>query len=260
MSDRWSLHGKVALITGATRGIGYAIAEEFLRHGCSVFITARRSAELDEAKLALSELGVVETMAASAGDPEMIEASVARCLEVFGSIDVLVNNAATSAQYGPLIDADMDGVKKTWDVNLFGPMLYARHVWHSWMREHGGSVINVASVTGVAPTPMSGAYNIGKAALIHASRQLALELAPTVRVNTLIPGLTRTRFTQGQVDSAERDLVGRHPLGRIGEPADLGGAALLLASDAGGWITGQSLIVDGGSLQAWWPVDGDSPD
>lgn len=255
--DAWDLRGRVALVTGATRGIGFAIAEELLRHGATVFITARKQDELDSACAALSALGTVESMAASAGVPADVEASVRRCVERFGSVDVLVNNAATNPQFGPLVDADLGAMRKVWDVNLLGPLWYAREAWHASMRDRGGSIINVASVSGIAPTTMSGAYNIAKAALIHLSRQLALELGPRVRVNTLVPGLVRTRFAQAQLDGADDHdaLSARHPLGRIGEPTDLAGAALLLASDAGSWTTGQTIVVDGGALQAWWPVE-----
>lgn len=249
---RWSLEGKVALVTGATRGIGYAIAKEYLEHGASVFLTARRQEELDEAQASLSAYGSVRTMAASAGDAEAIEASAIACVDQLGSIDILVNNAATNPQYGPLIDADCGVIDKVWTVNLMGPLLYARQAWQRSMKSRGGSIINVGSVSGIAPVAMSGAYNVGKAALLHLTRQLALELGPDVRVNSLVPGLVRTRFGQVQVDVGE-EIVERHPLGRLGEPHDLAGAALLLASEAGAWMTGQTIVVDGGALQAWWP-------
>lgn len=252
-TSRWSLEGRVALVTGATRGIGYAIAREYLEHGASLFLTARRQDELDAAKSSLSAYGRVLTMAASAGDSDAIEASVSACVEEFGSIDILVNNAATNPQYGPLIEANLASINKVWKVNLVGPLLYARAAWHQSMRTRGGSIINIGSVSGIAPVAMSGAYNVGKAALLHLTRQLALELGPDVRVNTLVPGLVRTKFGQVQMDLGD-EIVERHPLRRLGEPHDLAGAALLLASDAGGWMTGQTIVVDGGALQAWWPT------
>lgn len=251
----WSLEGKVALITGATRGIGFAIAQEYLEHGARVFITARKQDELLEAKRSLSTIGVAETMVASAGNHAEIEASVRACVERLGSVDVLVNNAATNPQFGPLMDADLGAMKKVWSVNLLGPLHYAQAAWQMSMKERGGSIINVASVSGIAPTAMSGAYNVGKAALIHLSRQLALELGPHVRANTLVPGLVQTRFADAQIEASSDGLADRHPLKRLGVPADLAGAALLLACDAGGWMTGQTIVVDGGALQAWWPVE-----
>jgi len=252
----WSLEGKVALITGGTRGIGFAIAQEYLEHGARVFITARKQDELLAAKRSLSSIGLIETMAASAGNPAEIELSVRACMERLGSIDVLVNNAATNPQFGPLMDADPGAVQKVWSVNLLGPLLYAQAAWRLSMRAQGGSIINVASVSGIAPTAMSGAYNVGKAALIHLSRQLAIELGPHVRTNTLVPGLIRTRFADAQIEaSGDGGLASRHPLKRLGVPTDLTGAALLLACEAGGWMTGQTIVVDGGALQAWWPVE-----
>lgn len=253
--DRWSLDGKTILITGGSRGIGRAIAEEYLRHGGSVFITARTPEVLEEAQAHLSQFGPVASLVAPSEDPAMIEESVAKCIERFGSLDVLVNNAARGLPRQLLIDTDLDDIQKVWNVNLSGALLYARHAWHGWMKEHGGSIINVASVTGVSPTPMAGAYNLSKATLIHLSRQLSLELAPAVRVNTLVPGLVRTRMTESQTDAEDNDLLARFPLGRLGTTEDLAGAALLLATDAGAWITGQTYIVDGGSLQAWWPLN-----
>lgn len=251
---RWTLEGKVALVTGGTRGIGLAIAREMLEHGAAVFVTARRKDELDEVQRRLSRVGVVETMVASAGRMDDIDASAHACVDKLGAIDVLVNNAATNPQFGPLLEADFGAIEKVWAVNLLGPLRYSRAAWELSMKERGGSIINVASVSGIAPTAMSGAYNVGKAGLIHLSRQLALELGPGVRVNTIVPGLIRTRFAGAQLEAGEEALVRRHPLGRLGHPADLAGAALLLATEAGGWMTGQTIIVDGGALQAWWDV------
>lgn len=253
----WDLTGRVALVTGATRGIGFAIAREFLEHGATVFITARRVNELDEAAKALAPFGRVETMPASAGDPEAIEASARECVERLGALDVLVNNAATNPQFGPLLEADLEAIEKVWSVNLVGPLLYCRAAWAMSMKDRGGSIINVASVSGLAPVAMSGAYNLAKAALVHLSRQLALELGPKVRVNTLVPGLVKTRFGRVQYEADEAAVVARHPLGRLGMPSDLAGAALLLATPASSWITGQTLVVDGGAMQAWWPTPTD---
>jgi NAD(P)-dependent dehydrogenase (short-subunit alcohol dehydrogenase family) len=258
--DRCDLSGKAALVTGATRGIGLAIARAFLERGAAVLITARRPEELEAAKASLEGSGRVEAFTASAGDRDAIEASARACVDRLGAIDVLVNNAATNPQFGPLLDADLGAVEKVWSVNLLGPLLYCRAAWHLSMRERGGSIINVASVAGMAPTAMSGAYNVAKAGLIHLSRQLALELGPGVRVNTLVPGLVRTRFGEAQYAKDEAAVVARHPLGRLGEPDDLAGAALLLASAASSWMTGQTVVVEGGALQAWWPVDREEPD
>lgn len=257
MRRDWDLTGRTALVTGATRGIGRAVAQEFLEHGASVFITARREDELRAVASSLAPIGRVQTMAASAGDPDAVEASVLECIAQFGSLDILVNNAATNPQFGPLLDADPRAIEKVWSVNLVGPLNYCRAAWINWMAAHGGSIINVASVSGLAPVAGTGAYNIAKAALVHLSRQLAIELGPTVRVNTLVPGLVKTRFGQVQYEADEPGVVRRHPLGRLGSADDLAGAALLLASSASSWMTGQTLVVDGGAMQAWWPMGTD---
>lgn len=251
--DRWHLDGRVALVTGGTRGIGRAIAEALLDHGASVQITARTRADLDRTAEELAPRGRVETFVAAAGDPAAADASVRRCVDRFSRLDILVNNAATNPQYGPLLDAERAAIDKVWSVNVHGVIDYCRAAWRHGFRDRGGTIINVASVSGVAPTPLSGAYNVGKAALIHLTRQLSLELAPSVRVNTLIPGLIRTRFASVQLGD-EVAAAARHPLGRIGEPVDLAGAAVFLASDASSWMTGQEVVIDGGALQAWWPL------
>lgn len=253
--ERFDLSGKVALVTGATRGIGYAVAQALLEHGASVLITARKADELDAAGGSLAAYGRVETFQASAGDTDAVVASARACVERLGAIDVLVNNAATNPQFGPLLEADMGAVEKVWAVNLLGPLHYCRAAWELSMREHGGSIINVASVSGLAPVAWSGAYNIAKAGLVHLTRQLAIELGPGVRANTLVPGLVRTRFAQVQYEAHEDEVTARHPLGRLGAPDDLAGAALFLAAPASSWMTGQTLVVDGGAMQAWWPVD-----
>lgn len=251
--SRWDLDGRVALVTGGTRGIGRAIAEALLDHGASVMITARTGRDLDRVATELAGRGRIETFAAAAGDPLAVDASVGRCIERLAGLDILVNNAATNPQFGPLLEADRNAIEKVWSVNVHGVLDYCRSAWHRVMSERGGAIINVASVSGLAPTPLSGAYNVGKAALVHLSRQLSLELAPQVRVNTLVPGLVRTRFASVQLED-EADAAARHPLGRVGAPSDLAGAAVFLASDASGWMTGQELVVDGGALQAWWPL------
>jgi 3-oxoacyl-[acyl-carrier protein] reductase len=241
------LDGRAALVTGATRGIGLGIAEAFVAAGAAVCVTARKQEELDETLDALRTAGGnVTAFRGSAGDPEAIEASVAHCISELGGIDILVNNAATNPQYGPLVEADMGMVDKVWEVNQAGPLRYAQTAWRDWMQEHGGNIINISSVGGIRAGTTIGAYNVSKAALIHMTKIFAQEMAPKVRCNAIAPGLVKTYFARALYEGHEEAVANRHPLKRIGVPDDIAGAALFLASDASAWMTGQVIVVDGG--------------
>ena len=243
------LDGRVALVTGATRGIGRAIAEAYAAAGAAVCVLARKPDELEETAAALSAVGgPVVTVAGSAGDPETIETAVSRCVAELGRLDVLVNNAATNPTFGPMIETEPRAVRKVLEVNVEGPLLLAQTAWRAWMSEHGGSIINVVSTGGIRPAPFIGIYNASKAALLHMTKQLALELAPTVRVNAIAPGLVRTQFARALWETNEDAVAARHPLRRIGVPDDIAGAALLLASDASSFMTGEVIVLDGGML------------
>jgi NAD(P)-dependent dehydrogenase (short-subunit alcohol dehydrogenase family) len=240
--------GKVALVTGGTKGIGRAIAEALAAAGAAVCVNARKPDELAETATALERLGArVTTAAGSAGDPAVIEASVRHCVEALGGLDILVNNAATNPQFGPLIEADMGAVEKVWSTNLGGPLRLAQAAWAAWMREHGGVILNVVSVGGIRPGPSIGAYNVSKAALAHLTRQLALELAPRVRVNAVAPALVKTDMARALWEPNEDAMARMHPLGRLGVPDDIASAALFLVSDASSWMTGEVVVVDGGA-------------
>jgi 3-oxoacyl-[acyl-carrier protein] reductase len=244
-----ALDGKVALVTGGTRGIGRAIAEAFAAAGASVCVNARKPDELAETVAALEAIGVpATTFAGSAGDPVVAEGAVAHCVEQLGAIDILVNNAATNPQFGPLIDADMPLVAKVWDVNIAGPLRFAQAAWRAGMRDRGGVMLNVVSVGGLRNGPMIGAYNVSKAALTHLTRQLAQELAPGVRVNAVAPGLVKTDMARALWEPNEAAAAKSHALGRLGVPDDIASAALFLCSDASSWLTGEYLVVDGGSM------------
>lgn len=241
------LDGRVALVTGGTRGIGRAIAEAYVAAGAGVVVLARKPEELAETEAALTALGgQVLTVAGSAGDPEVLDAAVTRTLGELGRLDVVVNNAATNPAFGPTIEVESRAVRKILEVNLEGPLHLAQAAWHAWMREHGGVILNVSSVGGLQASPFLGTYNVSKAALIHLTRQLALELAPGVRVNAIAPGLVKTDFARALWEPDEAGTGGRHPLGRIGTPDDVAGLALFLASDAAAWITGEVYKLDGG--------------
>ncbi|MEI8001518.1 MAG: SDR family oxidoreductase [Actinomycetes bacterium] len=241
------LDGRVALVTGATRGIGRAVAEAFAVAGAALAVVARKDDELAETRTALEALGArVVTVTGSAGDPDVVEEAVDRCVADLGRLDVLVNNAAANPAFGPVVDIEPRAMRKILEVNLEGPVRFVQAAWRSWMRDHGGVVLNVASTGGLHPAPGIGMYNVSKAALIHLTRQLAVELAPGVRVNALAPGIVKTRFAEALWAPDEEGLARRHPLRRIGVPDDVAGLALYLASDAASWITGEVYHLDGG--------------
>jgi 3-oxoacyl-[acyl-carrier protein] reductase len=242
------LDGKAALITGATRGIGRAIAEACAVAGADIGVVARKPDELEETTKALGELGArVVAVQGSVGDPAIADTALGAMLEQLGRCDLVVNNAAINPSYGPLMDADMGAVTKIFDANIAGPLRFVRAAWHRFMQEHGGAVLNVVSVGGMRPGPAIGAYNVSKAALIHLTRQLAQELAPGVRVNAIAPGLVKTDMARALWEPNEQAMARAHPLGRLGVPDDIAAGALFLLSDAASWLTGEVLVVDGGA-------------
>jgi NAD(P)-dependent dehydrogenase (short-subunit alcohol dehydrogenase family) len=230
-----SLKGKVALVTGASRGIGKAIAQAYADAGASVLLSSRKQDALEAA-------------AAEIGDPEQAAAAVAHCVERFGAIDVLVNNAATNPYFGPAMDIDLARYDKTWEVNLRGVLVWTQEAWKQSLAERGGSVINIASVGGFSIEQGIGIYNTTKAALIHLTKTLAAELAPSVRVNAIAPGLVKTDMARALWEPQEERIAASMPLARLGEPVDIANAALFLASDLASWVTGHTLVVDGGAL------------
>src|SRR5829696_4747515 len=206
-----SLKGKVALVTGASRGIGRAIATTYAEAGAAVMLSSRKQDALEAAAGEIGgAAGETAVFAANAGEPDQIAACVAATIEQFGRVDILVNNAATNPYMGRPIDIDLPRFDKTWQVNYRGPVVWVQEVWRASMAEHGGAIVNVASVGGLSVETSIGHYNVTKAALIHLTRTMAMDLAPHVQ--------------------------------------DIANAALFLASDLSSWVTGQTIVVDGGAL------------
>jgi NAD(P)-dependent dehydrogenase (short-subunit alcohol dehydrogenase family) len=214
-------------------------------------LSSRKQEGLDDAAAeinAASPHAQLATFPANAGEPEQAAACIAATIERFGSLDVLVNNAGTNPYFGPIIDIELPAWDKTFQVNLRGAFAWCQLAWRAWLREHGGVIVNMASVGGLRHGGGLGAYDVTKAGLIHLTEVLASELGPGVRVNALAPGIVKTDFARALWQGNEEMLDARMPLGRIGDPEDVAGAALFLASDASAWITGHTLLVDGGSL------------
>lgn len=241
-----SLAGRTAIVTGASRGIGLAAAAALHEAGANVVLTARteEAASAAAASVGPRALGI----GAHATDEDLARRCVERTMETFGSVDVLVNNAGTNPAYGPVLAQDHGRFAKTLDVNLWAPILWSRLVVDAWMGEHGGSIVNTASIGGLSVGPDLGVYHVSKAALIHLTKQLAIELAPSVRVNAVAPGVVRTKLAEALWREHEDAVNERTPLGRIGEPDDVGSAIAFLASDASSWITGETLVIDGGQM------------
>jgi NAD(P)-dependent dehydrogenase (short-subunit alcohol dehydrogenase family) len=241
---------RTVVVTGASRGIGKATAQAFAAQGCNIVLTSRKQEALDgvaaEITAAHPDVGVL-AFAAHAAEPEQAGACVDAAMARFGRIDVLVNNAGTNPYFGPMVDLDQVRAEKTVRLNQYGVVLWTQLAWKASMAEHGGSIVNVASVGGLLTEPGIGYYNATKAAVIHLTRQFAAELAPAVRVNGVAPGVVRTHLAKALWENYEDHLREALPLGRIGEPDDIADVITFLASDAARWMTGQTIVVDGGS-------------
>ena len=250
MSSLFDITGKVAIITGASRGIGLAIAERMAESGAKVVISSRKQDALDEVAAGFAEKGYeVAAIAAHNGDKDALNNLVEKTVEKFGAVDILVNNAATNPHFGTLLDAEDSMWQKTIEVNLLGNVWLTNACVKHMRKQGGGKVINVASVNGLRPGTMQGIYSITKAAVISLTQTLGMELAgDNIQVNAIAPGLIKTKFAQA-IWSNETMLEGvqnRTPMKRIGEPDEIAGMALYLASPASSFATGQVFVVDGG--------------
>jgi NAD(P)-dependent dehydrogenase (short-subunit alcohol dehydrogenase family) len=250
MALETGLAGRTALITGASRGIGKATAFALAAEGCDVVLSSRKQDALDEvaAEIRAAHPGVgVLPKAAHVGEEDAARACVEAAVGEFGSVDVLVNNAGTNPYFGPMVDLDAARAAKTVQVNQFAIVLWTQLAWKLSMAERGGSIINIASVGGMVTEHGIGYYNATKAAVIHLTRQFAMELAPSARVNAVAPGLVRTHLAKALWEENEAQIAKVMPLGRIGEPDDIAKTIVFLAGDASSWLTGQTIAVDGGS-------------
>ncbi|MFE9774595.1 SDR family oxidoreductase [Streptomyces sp. NPDC005931] len=239
------LSGKAALITGASRGIGYGVAEALVARGDRVCITGRNE---DALKEAVEKLGPDRAVYAvgKAHDEAHQALAVERAMEAFGRVDYLVNNAGTNPVFGPIADLDLNVARKVFETNVISALGFAQRTWHAWQKDNGGAIVNIASVAGLAPSPFIGAYGVSKAAMINLTVQLAHEFAPRVRVNAIAPAVVKTKFAEALYEGREAEAAAAYPLARLGVPSDIGGAVAFLTSEQSDWVTGQTLVVDGG--------------
>lgn len=242
----YELKGRTALVVGASRGIGLATAQAFAAAGADVVLTSRSAQSADAAAAEVG--GTAIGVGVHAVDEDGARRCIDDVIERFGGLDILVNNAGTNPAYGRMTDQDHGRFSKTFDVNLWAPLLWSGLAAKAWMADNGGAIVNTASIGGMVAERGIGVYNASKAALIHLTKQLAMELAPAIRVNAVAPGVVRTKLAEALWAEQEQSVAAATPLGRIGEPDDVASAILLLASDGARWITGETLVVDGGQL------------
>jgi NAD(P)-dependent dehydrogenase (short-subunit alcohol dehydrogenase family) len=242
------MQGRTALVTGGSRGIGLGIAQSLVDRGARVVLTARKAEALEEAVAALGGGQVAVAVPGNAADPEHRASAVRTAIDAFGSLDMLVANAGINPVYGPMMDLPLDSFRKILDTNVVSTLGLVQEAWRGWMAEHGGSVLIVASAGGVKASPMIAGYGVSKAALINLTTQLAVELGPKVRVNAVAPAVVKTRFATALYEGREEEVARQYPVGRLGEPRDVGEAAAYLLGDGAGWVTGQTLVLDGGRL------------
>lgn len=246
------LWGRTAIVTGASRGIGLAIAQRLVSEGARVCITARNPEPLAEAAETMDPDAVM-AVAGGADDPAHRQEVLDRVTEELGGVDVLVNNAGINPSYGPMLDVDLDAARKILEVNLLAALAWTQDAVRradTGLADRGGAVVNLSSVTADVPSPGIGMYGVSKAALSHLTRTLAAELGPRVRVNGVSPAVVKTRFARALYEDKEAETAAAYPMQRLGSPEDVAGAVAYLASDDAAWVTGHVMNVDGGLLTA----------
>ncbi len=248
--NEFDLQGRIAVITGASRGIGLAIAQKLSQNGATCILVSRKIESLEAAAAEIRKNGgKAEAMACHTGHPDQIKAMYEKIFNTYGSLDILVNNAATNPHFGEMITADEGTWDKTLAVNLKGPFFMIKYAVP--LMKEKGAIVNVSSVNAVKPGIFQGVYSATKAALINMTQTLARELGPKgIRVNALLPGLTDTKFANALISSEEicKLAVSQIALGRYAKPEEMAGAVLYLVSDAASFTTGASLICDGGMV------------
>ena len=246
-----SFTGRAALVTGASRGIGLAIAIELARGGAAVTISSRKPEQVEaavgEVRGAVPDARVLGVPANTGKDEDRAEV-VWRTVEEFGRLDVLINNTGINPTYGSLLEADLGAVRKIFDVNVVGALGFVQLAAKAWMCEHGGSIVNIASVAGLRSSGLLAAYGASKAALIRLTEELAWQLGPGIRVNAVAPAVVKTKFAEMLYTDNEETLAASYPMKRLGTPEDVARLVVFLASDQASWITGETVRVDGGML------------
>jgi NAD(P)-dependent dehydrogenase (short-subunit alcohol dehydrogenase family) len=237
--------GQVAIVTGASRGIGFAIAQRLIAAGAKVCITGRDATALETAAKDLGGSDVAIGIAGKGDDPNHRAAVVDTVLGEFGPVTTLVNNIGINPAYGPLQTLDLAAARKMLDVNVLGTLGWVQEALRGGLSQ-GGAIVNISSVSGVRPAPGIAFYGVTKAALIHLTEELAVELAPDVRVNAVAPAVVKTRFATALYEGREEQVAATYPLQRLGVPEDVAGAVAFLCSRDAAWITGQTLVIDGG--------------
>jgi NAD(P)-dependent dehydrogenase (short-subunit alcohol dehydrogenase family) len=239
--------GRTAIVTGASRGIGLAIAHRLVDDGAHVVLTARKEPELAEAVASLGGPDHATYVVGKADDPDHQVETVRVALEL-GGVHLLVNNAGINPVYGNIVDLDLAAARKIFEVNVLSALGWAQQAYHAWQGVRGGAIVNIASVAGLRPPPLIGFYGTSKAALIQLTAQLALELGPRVRVNAVAPAVVKTKFAAAIYEGREEEVAAAYPLGRLGVPEDVSCAVSFLLSDEASWITGQTVALDGGFM------------